>query len=84
MTEEDYEIISVRPAEAPKDMSGSNWHCYIISQGANTIRGYRQGNLRAVTKAVEEIVLKLNERRIGKRGRVDLNMPGWKKPVGPK
>jgi hypothetical protein len=48
-------------------------------QGTNTIHGYRQGNLGAVTKAVEEIVFQLNERRTGKRGRVHLVMPTWKK-----
>ncbi len=44
-------------------MDGYDWHCYVIVQGINTIHGYRQGNLRAVT---------LNERRLGKRGRVNL------------
>lgn len=45
------------------------------------IRGYRQGGLRAVTTAVEEIVAQLNERRMGKRGRVNLVVPTVKKPV---
>ena len=71
-TGEPYEIVSVRPAEPPPDMSGADWHCYIIVQGQNTIRGYRQGNVRTVTAAVEEIVAQLNERRLGKRGRVNL------------
>ena len=64
---EDYEIVSVRPASAPTNMSGKSWHCYVIAQGRNTIRGYRQGNLNAVKASVEELVLRLNERRLGKR-----------------
>ena len=64
---EDYEIVSVRPTSPPTNMSGKSWHCYVIAQGRNTIRGYRQGNLNAVTASVEELVLRLNERRLGKR-----------------
>jgi hypothetical protein len=75
MIEEHYEIESVRPAEPPPNMEGSNWHCYVIVQGSNTIRGYRQGSVGTVTNAVKEIVNQLNERRVGKRGRVHLVMP---------
>ncbi len=78
---EDYEIVSVKPSGPPKDMDGSGWHCYVIGQGNNTIRGYQQGSLKVVTKSVEEIVLRLNERRYGKRGRVQLDMSAnGKKP----
>jgi hypothetical protein len=41
-------------------MVGTGWHCYVIEQGENRIRGYQR----------------LNERRYGKRGRVHLNMSG--------
>jgi len=74
MIEEDYEIVSVEPTGPPMDMGGTDWHCYIIEQGKNTIRGYQKGSLTAVTKSVEEIVERLNERRFGKRGRVHLDM----------
>jgi len=53
-------------------MEGSGWHCYEIAQGPNIIRGYRQGNLRVVTEAAEEIVTQLNERRLGKNARAQL------------
>lgn len=76
---EDYEIVSVEPTEPPGDMVGTDWHCYIIEQGENTIRGYQQGNIKAVTRAVEEIVARLNERRYGKKGRVHLTMSSRKK-----
>ena len=78
MVEEFYEIESVSPAEPPQGMDGTNWHCYIIVQGTNKIRGYRQGSPRAVKAAVEEIVVQLNERRGGKRGRVHVQLPSAK------
>ncbi|MFQ5548881.1 MAG: hypothetical protein ACE5FV_11360 [Woeseia sp.] len=67
-----FEIVSVQRTKPPSGGEGSDWHRYIIVQGTNTIHGYRQGNLGAVTSAVEEIVAQLNDRRIGKRGRVQL------------
>lgn len=81
MIEENYEIVSVRPSEPPSNMEGTNWHSYVIAQGANTIRGYRRGSLSSVTMAVKELVIRLNERRAGKRGRVHLVMPTAKKPA---
>jgi len=71
---EDYEIVSVEPTEPPGGMVGTGWHCYVIEQGDNTIRGYQQGNIKTVRRAVEEIVARLNERRYGKKGRVHLTM----------
>ncbi len=67
-----YEIVSVRRAEPPPGADGSDWHRYVITQGINTINGCRQGNLEAVTEAVQEIVAQLNERRLHKRGHVHL------------
>jgi hypothetical protein len=68
-----YEIVSVQRAEPPSGGKGSNWYRYVIAfEGTNTIHGCRQGGLKAVTRAVEEIVAELNERHFGKRGRVNL------------
>ena len=79
-----YEIVSVRRAEPPPGGEGSYWYRYVIAfEGTNTIHGCRQGGLKAVTRAVEEIVAQLNERQLrqsGKRGRVDLVWPPKKKP----
>ena len=75
-----YEIVSVQRAEPPPGLEGSDWYRYVITQGDNTINGCRQGNLKAVTMAVEEIVVQLNERRLGKRGRVNL-VPTPKKKI---
>lgn len=74
MIEQDYEIVSVEPADTPPGMDGTGWHCYIIEQGENRIRGYQQGSRKAVAESVTEIVARLNERRYGKRGRVHLDM----------
>ncbi len=58
-----YEIVSVRRANPPPVEEGSNWPRYVIAcKGTNTIHGYIQGNLKAVTRAVEEIVAQLNEK----------------------
>jgi len=70
LIDKDYEIVSVESTDPPRDMVGTGWFCYVIEQGENTIRGYRQGDREAVTKSVEETVARLNERRYGKSGRV--------------
>ncbi len=65
-----YEIVSIQRAEPPPDAVGSNWYRYVIAfEGTNTIHGCRQGSLKAVTSAVEEIIVQLNERHSKKRGR---------------
>ncbi len=84
LLEEAYQIESVTPAEPPTGMDGEDWHCYIIMQGTNSIRGYRQGKRRAVMTAVEEIVGQLNERRFGKRGRPKKAEPAKKAELAKK
>jgi hypothetical protein len=69
---ESFELDDIKRAKAPDGGAGQDWYRYIITQGPNTITGYRQGSQRTVTKAVKEIVLELNERRNGKKGRVHL------------
>jgi hypothetical protein len=81
LTDEDYEILSIEPTDPPGDMVGTGWHCYIIAQGENTIRGYQRGDIKTVRRAVEEIVARLNERRYGKKGRVHLTMSPKTKKV---
>ncbi len=72
-----YEIVSVRRAKPPPGGKGSNWYRYVIAfEGTNTIHGCQQGGIKAVTRAVEEIVAQLNERHhlghLSKASRVDL------------
>jgi len=79
-----YEIVSVRRAEPPPGGKGSNWHRYVIAfEGTNTIHGCRQGDIEAVTRKVEEIIAKLNERhrvpRYAVRDRGPVNLVPKKK-----
>jgi len=68
-----FEIVSVRSVKPPPDTDGTGWCKYEISQGGeNVIRGFRQGDPTTVTGALKQIVEQMNERRMGKRGRVNL------------
>lgn len=73
-----YQLDHIEKASAPAGCDGKDWFRYTITQGLNTITGYKQGSQRAVTKAVKQIVVDLNERRGGKKGRVHLT-PSRKK-----
>jgi len=65
-----YEIVSIQRAEGPPGAEGANWYGYVIAfAGTNTVHGCRQGSLKDVTSAVEEIVEQLNERHWKKRNR---------------
>jgi len=64
--EQPYEIVSVQRAEPPPGGKGTNWYRYVIAfEGTDNIHGCRQGGLKAVTTAVEEMVGQLNERHLG-------------------
>ncbi len=78
--EHPFKIDSITKSEPPQGWDGTGWHRYVITQGTNTIVGHRRGSLRAVRLAVKEIVVRLNERRVGKTGRVNLT-PSPKKRV---
>lgn len=67
-----YTLICVHAVPAPRGADGTRWHRYEIGQGTNVIVGYIQGASASVTRAAEEIVLGLNERRALARGRVHL------------
>ena len=69
---EPYELSSVDKTEPPVAEDNGTWCRYTITQGPNTITGYKKGSRTAVTKAAKVIVADLNERRTGKRGRVHL------------
>ncbi|MBN1240242.1 MAG: hypothetical protein JXB36_17190 [Gammaproteobacteria bacterium] len=76
--DEPFELVSVQKAAAPTGSEGNDWFSYTISQGTNTITGYRQGNLAVVKESLQELIVGLNERRSPKRGRVQLTQT--KKP----
>ncbi|MGI9291041.1 MAG: hypothetical protein ACR2QG_07165 [Gammaproteobacteria bacterium] len=67
-----FSIGQVESVEPPTEGEGKYWCKYTIVQGSNTITGYRQGGVKAVRKAVNEMVADMNIRRMGKRGRVHL------------
>ena len=82
MIEEDYEIVSVEATDAPGGADGNSWYRYVIGQGNNKIQGYTQGKAGAVKRTVEELVVRLNDRRRGKVGRVHLTMSSQGKKTG--
>ena len=68
-----YEVVEIRRTEAPDGSEGTDWHQYVIAfEGNSSIQGYQPGSLRTVKEAVDELVAQLNERHMGKRGRVNL------------
>lgn len=67
-----FAVGNIESIEPPVEGTGKFWCRYTIVQGSNTITGYRQGGVKAVKKAVGEIVADMNQRRMGKRGRVHL------------
>jgi hypothetical protein len=58
-------IDSVAEADAP-DGSDDLWHHYTIKQGGNTITGMRSGTRAQVMVALDDMIERLNERRLGK------------------
>jgi hypothetical protein len=64
-----FEVVSIRSVDTPKGLTGADWHRYEICQGHNQIVGFRAGDIANVTLAVEDIVDRLNHRRLVKRGR---------------
>jgi len=71
-----FEIVSVAAATAPSGTSGGTWFRYEICQGPNRIVGFRAGNKDGVTEHVRLMVLRLNERRRHRRGRVHVVLDG--------
>ena len=61
--------MTIGPVRTPEGCTGRDWLVYRIAQGENLITGYRQGDLRAATAEVEQIVVGLNERRVASKGR---------------
>lgn len=72
-------LASISKSSPPEGSSGRNWFTYVITQGRNTIEGQRPGSRASVTEAAEELVERLNERRMGKPGRTHLTPAPKKK-----
>lgn len=76
---EPFQLVSIARSEPPEGASGKDWYTYVIAQGKNTIEGRRQGSKANLTASVEEMVDRLNERRMGKSGRNHLRLAPKKK-----
>ena len=64
-----FRITELTKTDAPEADDQREWYRYVISQGDKPIVGMRQGSKRSVKAAIEEVVLRMNERRLGKTGR---------------
>jgi hypothetical protein len=60
-----FTVNSIARTAAPKGAEGV-WHSYVISQGANTIAGVRAGTQTEVAMQLNQMIERLNERRLGK------------------
>lgn len=69
---ESFKVVSTDKCDPPDGAGDTDWYRYVIAQGSNSIVGRRQGSLSSVSAAIEEEVARLNERRMGKTGRVHL------------
>ncbi len=76
---EPFKLKSIRKEQSPAGAEGIDWHCYVITQGDNTIVGHRQGSTNNVTLAIEEIVLHLNERRVRYSSHTAVRAPSFLK-----
>jgi hypothetical protein len=69
--ERSYKISLIERSNVVPGEESSDWHDYVIAFGGiDTVRGRRQGNLKEVTSAVDEIVGQLNERHCKKLGKL--------------
>lgn len=60
-----FRLASITPAEAPVGSEGS-WFRYVILQGENEITGLRAGSQTEVQRLVDDMIERLNERRLVK------------------
>ncbi len=69
-----FEFVELEQVEAPDGSDDGRWYRYVISQGEQSIVGHRRGTKKKVRAAVKDIVERMNERRMGRSGRVHLTM----------
>jgi hypothetical protein len=72
--DDSYLLVSISKSRSPVGPDERDWHKYVISQGTNRIVGHRPGSPDEARRAVEELVLQLNSRRIVKPSRVHLTL----------
>ncbi len=81
--DEAFKLSSVLKEGPPAGAEGIGWHRYVITQGGNIIVGHRQGSTSSVRLAIEEIVLHLNERRVGTFSRAYVSRHPYRKIKSP-
>ena len=69
-----FEFVELEQVEPPDGSDEGRWYRYVISQGEQSIVGHRRGTKKKVREAVKDIVQRMNERRMGRSGRVHLSM----------
>jgi hypothetical protein len=75
-----FTVGEITKSEPPDGADTKNWYRYVITRGAQkAVVGHRQGSLKSVKVAVEEVVTRMNERLYGKSGRVHLTPPSRKR-----
>lgn len=77
---EPYTLDSVTSCDSPLEDDGRSWHRYIIAQGENRIVGHQPGSVDSVRRGAEEMVVKLNDRRLGTAGRTNIKLGTNRKP----
>lgn len=60
-----FRLDSLTPAEAPPGSDGC-WYRYVICQGSNEITGLRAGSQIEVQQLLDEMVERLNDRRMSR------------------
>jgi hypothetical protein len=60
-----FRLQSVSRTASPEGSEG-DWYRYVIAQGTNLITGMRAGEEDEIQRALNEMVERLNERRMGK------------------
>jgi hypothetical protein len=60
-----FRLDSLTRVQAPEGCEGV-WHRYVIMQGTNEITGMRAGSQAEVKGLVDDMIERLNQRRVGK------------------
>lgn len=60
--EKTYKVVTVEKGEAPKGITGGDWHHYVIGRGTSIIEGDKVGTLKEVTAHAKELAVRINAR----------------------
>ena len=57
-----YRVIELQKSQSPVSTQLDNWFYYVISNEANTIYGYHEGNKNEVEQYLKETLARLNQK----------------------